>query len=245
MLTALALAGCEALSGCAVAPPPYGSAGAHVLPSQAADSSATAMNPCSGLSPREATQLVLIQNLLESGKPYAALAHLDASRMKGNSVDYVRAQILRRIGREQEARSLYSSLLKTCLSGVGQHGLGLVDADAGRLDAAVRHLREARLALPADAGIRNDLGYVLLLDGHYRKAQQQFLTALDLSPGKRKAAVNLALALLLNGETDRAGQVASLYDISAEKLQTLREQARQMHARLGAAPVVNPSLQGE
>lgn len=178
--------------------------------------------------PGALTRLAMIRRLLDSGHPYAALAHLDAAGEKSPAIDHLRADALRRIGQAGEARVLYQSLLSTCLAGAGYHGLGLLAGEEGRLDESVKYLRQARQVLPADARVRSDLGYALMLVGELEAARYEFLTAQDLSPDDRKAALNLVLLLYRQGDAARAEAVAKTYQVSTEELTRLREDAARM-----------------
>ncbi len=173
----------------------------------------------------DGTRLALIRQVLEEGKPYAALAQLDAIGLKGPDVDYLRAEALRRTGGDDEAAAIYRSLLGTCLKGQGHHGLGLVEAHAGRLQESLAELKLARQALPADPRVRNDLGYALLMVGDLGPARFEFLTALDLDPADRKAAANLVQLLFRAGERDKAESIAARYKLDADTVESLRRQA--------------------
>ncbi len=183
--------------------------------------------------PGALTRLAMIRKLLDGGHPYAALAHLDAEHVKGAAADELRADILRRIGKTAEARAIYQGLLSTCLAGAGHHGLGLLAGEEGRLSESVEHLRQARLALPADARVRSDLGYALLLSGDLEGAKLEFLTAQDLDPEDRQAALNLLLLFYRQGDAARAEAVAQRYHVDAEELTRLRAEAARLAAQQG------------
>lgn len=201
------------LAGCASPPPRPGAADADCgRPAEAGSQ----------------TRLTMIRQLLDSGHPYAALAHLDAAAMRGPAAIHLRADILRRMGRLAEARGHYEQLLGTCMAGSGHHGLGLLAGQEGRLPESVAHLRQARLALPAEARVRNDLGYALMLSNDLEAARFEFLTALDLDPEDRRAALNLILLLHRQGDSTAADAVAERYRIDADERIRLREQAGSM-----------------
>lgn len=201
------------LAGCASPPPRPGAADADCgRPAEAGSQ----------------TRLTMIRQLLDSGHPYAALAHLDAAAMRGPAAIHLRADILRRMGRLAEARGHYEQLLGTCMAGSGHHGLGLLAGQKGRLPDSVAHLRQARLALPAEARVRNDLGYALMLSNDLEAARFEFLTALDLDPEDRRAALNLILLLHRQGDSTAADAVAERYRIDADERIRLREQAGSM-----------------
>lgn len=178
------------------------------------------------------TRLTMIRRVLDADQPYAALAHLDASGSRGPGADLLRADILRRLDRGSEAAALYRGLLSTCMVGAGQHGLGLLSGQQGKLAESLQHFRQARLAQPADPRIRSDYGYALLLSGDREAARVEFMTALELAPDHRKAALNLALLHHLNGDPSRGDALARHHKASPEELSALRREA----ARLAQQP---------
>lgn len=195
---------------------------------------AEAAADCGGMTePGTITRLAMIRKLLDGGHPYAALAHLDAENVKGAAAAELRADILRRIGQTAQARALYQSLLITCLAGAGHHGLGLLDGKEGRFKESAHHLRQARQALPADARVRNDLGYALMLNGDLEGAKLEFLTAQDLDPEDRKAALNLVVLLYRQGDAAHVDAIAQHYQIGAEELARLREEAARLSIEQG------------
>lgn len=179
------------------------------------------------------TRLAMIRKLLDSGHPYAALAHLDAAAVQGPAADLLRADIQRRIGQTSEARVLYQGLLSTCLAGAGHHGLGLLAGQEGRFQESLDHLRRARQALPADARVRSDLGYALLLAGELGAARLEFLTAQDLDPEDHKAVLNLMLLLYRQNDATGAEAVARRYQVSDEEQARLRAEAARQAAEQG------------
>jgi Flp pilus assembly protein TadD len=61
--------------------------------------------------------------------------------------------------------------------------LGWAVARAGRLDEAMRHLRDARLRAPDDPEIRWHLGYALARQGRIDEARAELSIALQRAPG--------------------------------------------------------------
>lgn len=179
------------------------------------------------------TRLAMIRKLLDGGHPYAALAHLDAASLRGPAATHLRADILRRMGRLTEARARYEELLGTCMAGAGHHGLGLLAGQEGRLADSVEHLRQARHAQPAEARVRSDLGYALMLSNELEAARFEFLTALDLDPEDRRAALNLILLLHRQGDGAAADAVAERYRIGADERAHLRDEASKMTVEQG------------
>lgn len=174
------------------------------------------------------TRLTMIRRVLDADQAYAALAHLDASGSRGPGADLLRADILRRLDRGSEAAALYRGLLSTCMVGAGHHGLGLLSGQQGKLTESLQHFRLAQLAQPADPRIRSDYGYALLLSGEREAARVEFMTALELAPDYRKAALNLALLHHLNGDPSRGEALARHHQASPEELAALRREAARL-----------------
>lgn len=61
---------------------------------------------CAEISTEEATRLGLIRQMLLEGKPHAAIAHLDAARIKNEQAELLRADALRQTGRVLQAENL-------------------------------------------------------------------------------------------------------------------------------------------
>lgn len=188
---------------------------------------------CRPTDPGATTRLAMIRKLLDSDHPYAALAQLEAAGSTGPAADQLRADILRRLGKGGEARPLYQGLTATCLAGAGYHGLGLLAGQERRLGESLDYLRRARLALPADARVRSDLGYALLLAGDLAAARDEFMTAQDLAPEDRKAALNLVLLHYRQGDTAAAEALGKGYQAGTDELAALREEAARLAAEQG------------
>lgn len=178
--------------------------------------------PCPDISPEETTRLALIQQMLNEGKPHAAIAYLDAAKIKNAQGELLRAHGLRQTGRSSQAQVIYEQLVKTCVSGHAYRGLGLIASNAGNLPESLRYLKAASQILPTEYTIRNDLGYVLMQSGQPEPALHEFLTAVELAPDYRQAAHNLILLLYQQGDTSRAEIFAKKFGIEAEELQHLK-----------------------
>lgn len=212
-----------ALSGCAL--PAHTPAGA-----QADGSCGTE------LSPTDNTRLAGIEQLLREGKPYAALAQLDALAAQGKrppQLDLARADALRRIDRLEQAESLYRGSLNGCLQGRAWHGLGLLQAQRGQQANSIASLEQARNLQPTDARVRNDLGYALLLAQRFDDARFEFLTVLELVPGDARAARNLVVLTLREGRTDKARELAASLGLDAATMERLMQSS-------AALPTVAP-----
>lgn len=210
-----------------------------MLPSQGASSAAPravaasgAEQDCEALSATDNTKLGMIRQLQQSGKPHAAIAHLDAARLAGPQADLLRADGLRQTGREDQAVRYYRQLLDSCVAGYAYQGLGLIESRNGNVTQALAYLHSASQALPVDASIRSDHGYALMLAGQDDLALHEFLTAIELSPGHRRAAHNLILLLARSGDEARLKLFADKFGISRQELASLQELASQPLQRL-------------
>lgn len=184
---------------------------------------------CPDISPEETTRLALIQQMLNEGKPHAAIAYLDAAKIKNAQAELLRAHGLRQTGRALQAHVIYEHLVNTCVSGHAYRGLGLIASNGGNLQASLRYLQAASQTLPTEYTIRNDLGYVLMQSGQPEPALHEFLTALELAPDYRQAAHNLVLLLYQQGDTARAETFAKQFGIAAEELQHLKKMTNASH----------------
>jgi Flp pilus assembly protein TadD len=210
------------LAGCAQWPP-----AATTNKDQASPGACEAAN-----TPTDNTKLAAIEQMLGDGKFYAAIAQLDALGNTSPKAQLIRADALRRVDREKDAQAIYQSLVDSCINGRAHHGLGLLAARRGDQAGSIDHLTQARLALPTDPRIRNDLGYALLLADRLDDAQFEFLTALDLDPQDSLAARNLVLLSFRRGDAGKARQLASKLGLDASTLDRLAQQARNLSASL-------------
>lgn len=185
------------------------------------------------LNPTDNTRLAGIDQLLREGKPYAALAQLDALAAQGTrppQVDLARADALRRIDRLEQAEGLYRGLLGGCLQGRAWHGLGLLQAQRGLQADSIASLERARNLQPIDARVRNDLGYALLLAQRFDDARFEFLTVLELAPGDARAARNLILLTLREGRVDKAQELATSLGLDGATMERLKQTSAAMPA---------------
>lgn len=182
---------------------------------------------CTQTSSEETTKLALIQQMLNEGKPHAAIAHLDASKLKSDQAQLLRANGLRLTGRTSAAQAIYKALLNSCVSGHAYRGLGLIASQEDALEASLNYLKAATAALPTEHTIRNDYGYALMQSGQHALALHEFLTALELAPEYRHAAHNLILLLFQEGDTVKAEAFAKQFGILAEEMQQLKKLSEQ------------------
>lgn len=158
-------------------------------------------------------ELSMVRRLLDDGRPRSALAHLEALSTDLPEALLMEADAFRQIGRSADSRHRYEQLQDSCLQADAGRGLALLAFHEGRHEYAILLMQEARKARPTDGRIRNDLGYLLLLDGQDVAAEEQFRTALELDDGADQAASNLVLVLLQQRRRAEAGQVARRHGI--------------------------------
>ena len=180
-----------------------------------------------------AMRLDVIRKIMEQGRLYAALAHLDDLDTQALQARYLRADILRQSDRSIEAGPIYESLLETCLVGEAHHGLGLIAGREGQLKTAARELSQAARLLPINPSVRNDYGYILLLNGDMAAAKREFLTALELDEEARLAETNLVILLYMQDEQQKAEAFARRVNMDNKTLADLQQQAAQL---AGASP---------
>jgi len=214
----------------------------HGLPNAiAADTSTKTARPvkdstdkaCTELSPEESIRLGLIRQMIIEGKSHAAIAHLDASKIKNEQAELLRADGLRQTGRALQAQAIYEQLKNSCVSGYAYRGLGLIASETGDTQQALRHLKAASDALPTEHTIRNDYGFVLMQSGEHASALHEFLTAVELAPDYRQSAHNLILLLYQQGDSAKAEMFAKQFGVVADEMQQLRTLAQKNN---GAMP---------
>jgi Flp pilus assembly protein TadD len=181
--------------------------------------------------PDQNVKLDLIRKLMDSGKLYAALAHLEDTRSTSLQSIYLRAEILRQTNRVEKAVGLYRNLLGGCMAGKGYHGLGLIAGKDNKVSEAIDYLQKAEAELPIDVRVRNDLGYAQLLDGQFDSARNEFLTALELDGSDSLAATNMVLLLSVTGKEQEMQAFASHMNMDTETVTQLREQAEKIKAK--------------
>lgn len=181
-----------------------------------------------GEKPEEKVKLQVIRQLMDSGKLYAALANLDAIAVHSPQETYLRAEILRQTGRSEVAIPLYKQLTKGCAAGYAYHGLGLISGKSGNINEALDFLSQARMKLPTNIDVRNDLGYAMFLSGQYEPARHEFLTALELDEKNEFSASNLVLLLLVTDQYDKAQSLAVRKKISGATFKELVAKATEI-----------------
>lgn len=186
----------------------------------------------SGMEAEAAQQMHVeaVRGLLEQNQNYAALAHVQQAqvgRATSPVLRFYEAEALRRLQRTQSAETIYRELLKTPLAAQGYQGLGLLVA-ASDPAAAAGHFRHAARLAPTDPGIRNDLGYALMLAGRYPEALAEFSTAAELAPADERSANNLIVLMVLMNDEISVRRLAADAGVDATRLAELRRQAQSL-----------------
>src|SRR5262249_10900151 len=127
---------------------------------------------------------------------------------------------------------VYEALLVTDAAAPAWRGLALIEIDKGDLQTGIDWLRKARDLQPTAARFRNDLGYALLLRGDLDQARHQLVTGLELDANARRAARNLVMVFLLEGDGASAERLAKRHAIDDAALERLRQRADLLRARV-------------
>lgn len=176
----------------------------------------------------------LIRNMVEQGKYYAAVAHIEAQRRQaGDSAQlrWLEADARRRLGQHAQAAVLLQSLVKSPFGAQAEHGLGLIAAAQGQAARAHGHFERAVSLAPTVAEFRNDLGVSHLQAGRYAPALVELATATELDPTHLRAQNNLIVLLLASGDTRRASDVATALGLGSSAFARLQAEAHTLRGR--------------
>jgi Flp pilus assembly protein TadD len=187
----------------------------------------TAHGSCSKPSADQELSLNLADDMANDGKLHASLANLQNMSDSLPQVRLRKAKVYRLLGRN-EAEPLYKTLLGTCLSAEGEHGLGQLAVARGDNAQAMAHLQQAARLSPIDEKIRNDLGVVYLNQLRMDDARFEFLTAMELNQGNQLAAVNLVTLLIYQDNWGQAAQVAGRMGLSPDQVTQAQARAQQL-----------------
>ncbi|MFC5696983.1 tetratricopeptide repeat protein [Pseudomonas sp. GCM10022186] len=200
---------------------------------------------CGQPSQDQELALNLANDMVAEGRLHAALAHLQALPANLPEVRLRQARIYRSLDRT-EAGPLYRSLLGTCLTAEGHHGLGQLAAARGDQPEALAQLREALRLAPTDAKVRNDLGLVFLREGRTEDARFEFLTALELGQGDALPALNLLSLLFYEERYQQAADLVSRLRLPADAVRQAEGRAREMKRQGPGAPLATrqPEVDG-
>lgn len=196
----------------------------------------TTPGSCSKPSADQELALNLSDDLANEGKLHASLANLQNLPDTLPQVRQRKARNYRLLGRS-EAEPLYRSLLGTCMTAEGEHGLGQLAAAKGDNGQATAHLQRAARLAPTDEKIRNDLGVVYLNQLRLEDARFEFMTAIELKQGEPLAAVNLVTLLIYQDDWGQAAKVVSQLGLSPE--QVTEAQARAVKLKESSAAARN------
>ncbi|WP_419816565.1 tetratricopeptide repeat protein [Glacieibacterium sp.] len=157
----------------------------------------------------------MINDMRQSGRTHAALAHLDAFDLqypRSNDAAVMRADCLVDIKAFVEAATIYRKLLKTETAAAAYAGLGRIEGLNDRWAGAVSEFGQAVARAPTSSTYLNDYGYALLKAGNLEQALFRTRQAAELAPTDVRARNNLILALSATG--DAAGAAALLAAIT-------------------------------
>src|SRR5690606_18926422 len=110
-------------------------------------------------------------------KPRSALAHLEALAFSYPDARILQADALRQTGNLDASDRYYKELEDSCLAAKAYRGRALNAVERRQIRQALALMTEARRIAPTDPDIRNDLGYLMLLDGNHSVAEEELLTA--------------------------------------------------------------------
>lgn len=192
------------------------------------------------LATRE-TYLNVVRQMQHKQLWFASLAHLDALEKQWGvnpASTLLRADALRQAQRPQESAALYRQLIGSAQESEAFYGLGLLAADGSDFARSVEWMEKGRRSNPLNTRLLSDLGYAYLRAGQVPAAFMPLMQAAQLDPEYAKAAMNLALYWLLQGDEHQAQQLMEARQLSQAARQAIRDQAQALVQ--GAAPPVTP-----
>lgn len=182
---------------------------------------------CSKPSSDQDLALNLADDMANEGKLHASLANLESLPDALPQVRQRKARAYRLLGRS-EAEPLYRSLLGTCMTAEGEHGLGQLAAARGDNGQAMTHMQRAAQLAPTDEKIRNDLGVVYLNQLRLEDARFEFMTAIELKQDDPLAAINLVTLLIYQNDWGQAAKVVSQVGLSPAQVTDAQSRATQL-----------------
>ena len=194
----------------------------------------TTPGQCAKPGSEQELALNLADDLANEGKLHASLANLQNLPDALPQVRQRKARAYRLLGRS-EAEPLYRSLLGTCMTAEGEHGLGQLAATQGDAAQALAHLQRAARLAPTDEKIRNDLGVVYLKQQRLEDARFEFMTAIELKQEDLLAAVNLVTLLIYQDDWGQAAKVVSQLWLSPEQVTEAQARAQKLKGSSTAA----------
>lgn len=155
--------------------------------------------PVASTSERERDlYLSVIGQLIEHGKYYAALAHLDEfQRLHGplEASRRLRGDAWLAVGALENAEKEYAAITDGKLVGYGKHGLGRVAASRQDWTRAALHFEQAVNEQPTNTRFLGDFANALFELGRTNDAEFQLRKALELSPQDNEASQALRTML--------------------------------------------------
>lgn len=194
----------------------------------------TSSGSCAKPSSDQELALNLSDDLANEGKLHASLANLQSLPEALPQVRQRKARNYRLLGRS-EAEPLYRSLLGTCMTAEGEHGLGQLAAARGDNSLAMAHMQRAAQLAPTDEKIRNDLGVVYLNQLRMEDARFEFMTAIELKQSDSLAAVNLVTLLIYQDDWGQAAKVVGQLGLSPEQVTDAQARAEKLKGSSAAA----------
>ena len=121
------------------------------------------------------------------------------------ALDLLQARALVAQGVPEEADHLLQRLLREQPRHPGVHQtLGIVQADLGEIDKAIKTFRRALELDDSHTPTRNNLGFLLMAHGACEEAVTELEVVLESNPAVARYRNNLAYALVCSGEPARA-----------------------------------------
>ena len=127
---------------------------------------------------------------------------------------------------DPRAEPLYRTLLGGCLAAQAYYGIGQIAAVRGEYGEARKQLEQAAHMAPADAAIRNDLGFVYLHLRELDQARFEFLTALELSDDNALPLENLLTLLIYQDRWAESSALLGQQKVTPQQYQRAEARAR-------------------
>lgn len=156
----------------------------------------------------ERTRVQLVEALLESGSPDAALAmvgRLRSDGLAGADLDVLQARALVEVGLLDDAEAILDGTVKRNRRHAGAwNALGVLRMERRDADGAASAFRAATRAAPDDAQAWNNLGFTLHSLQRPDEAVPALREALRLDASNMRTRNNLGYALVAAGRVDEA-----------------------------------------
>ncbi|GDX80591.1 hypothetical protein LBMAG42_24020 [Deltaproteobacteria bacterium] len=157
---------------------------------------------------RLATQLDVLDSLLENGMPEQALAMIGEMHQQGAKdvrMDVAEARAMHQRGLDHDAeRLLLATVKKNPRTAEAWAQLGVLQADMGQVPAAVESLKKAARLDPKNPDIQNNYGFVLMAAGRDEDAVDAFRSSLAMDPASIRTRNNLGFVLVRLDRYDEA-----------------------------------------